>query len=176
MEMEILEDYHEVVDVLEKLMLFIFHGLNERYGKETELIRKVYVVEPFKLPEISNIPRIEFSQGVKMLREAGEALGDYDDLTTPQEKKLGQLVLEKVNSIQIQPIELSSSQATSIIPTSILSTSFPLLCVLSILCLPRRTRVTQTLMICLCVDKRFCLARNVFISTISSLKGYANKE
>ena len=31
-----------------------------------------------------------------MLREAGETIGDYDDLTTPQEKKLGHLVLEKV--------------------------------------------------------------------------------
>ncbi|OCK95216.1 aspartyl-tRNA synthetase-like protein [Cenococcum geophilum 1.58] len=98
MEMEILEDYHEVVDILEKLMLFIFNGLNERYGKETELIRKVYAVEPFKLPAVSNIPRIEFSEGVKMLREAGETLDDYDDLTTPQEKKLGQLILEKYNS------------------------------------------------------------------------------
>lgn len=104
MEMEILEDYHEVVDLLEKLMLFIFNGLNERYAKETELIRKVYAVEPFKLPAVSNIPRIEFSQGIQMLREAGETLGDYDDLTTPQEKKLGQLVLEKVNSIHIQPL------------------------------------------------------------------------
>ncbi|KAK5275461.1 aspartate--tRNA ligase dps1, partial [Cryomyces antarcticus] len=30
-----------------------------------------------------------------MLREAGEELGEYDDLSTPQEKKLGALVLEK---------------------------------------------------------------------------------
>jgi aspartyl-tRNA synthetase len=103
MEMEILEDYHEVVDMLEMLMLFIFDGLNERYGKETELVRKVYAVEPFKLPTAQNIPRIEFSEGVKMLREAGETMGDYDDLTTPQEKKLGQLILEKVKSTQILP-------------------------------------------------------------------------
>ncbi|KAF2272936.1 class II aaRS and biotin synthetase [Westerdykella ornata] len=67
-------------------------------GKETKLIRKVYAVEPFKLPAISNIPRIEFSEGVMMLREVGESVGDYDDLTTPQEKKLGQLILEKYGS------------------------------------------------------------------------------
>jgi len=96
MEMEILEDYHEVVDMLERLMLFIFQGLNERYAKETELVRTVYAVEPFKLPEAGNVPRIEFAEGIRMLREAGETIGDYDDLTTPQEKKLGQLVLERV--------------------------------------------------------------------------------
>jgi aspartyl-tRNA synthetase len=40
MEMEILEDYREVVDLLEMLMLFIFDGLKERPGKETELVRR----------------------------------------------------------------------------------------------------------------------------------------
>lgn len=93
-EMEFEEDYHEVVDLLEMLMLFIFKGLQERYSNETELIRKVYPVQPFKLPE--NVPRLHFAEGIKMLREAGESIEDYDDLTTPQEKKLGQLVLEKV--------------------------------------------------------------------------------
>ena len=94
LEMEIEQDYHEVVELLEMLMLFIFRGLKERYSKETELIRKVYPVHPFKLP--TNMPRLGFKEGIQMLREAGESIGDYDDLTTPQEKKLGQLVLEKV--------------------------------------------------------------------------------
>jgi len=97
-EMEILDDYHEVVDMLERLMLFIFNGLAKRYAKETELVRNIYAVEPFKLPEADRVPRIDFSEGVRMLREAGEVLGDYNDLTTPQEKKLGQLVLEKFHS------------------------------------------------------------------------------
>jgi aspartyl/asparaginyl-tRNA synthetase len=96
MEMEILENYHEVIDMLERLMLFIFNGLEERYARETELVRKVYHVEPFKLPEEGKVPRLEFSEGIKMLREAGEELNDYDDLSTPQEKKLGRLVYEKV--------------------------------------------------------------------------------
>ncbi|RFU30673.1 hypothetical protein B7463_g5658, partial [Scytalidium lignicola] len=99
MEMEILADYHEVVDMLEQLMLFIFNGLATRYAKETELVRNVYTtVESFKLPKVGHVPRIEFSEGIRMLREAGEVLGDDDDLTTPQERKLGQLILEKYNS------------------------------------------------------------------------------
>jgi aspartyl-tRNA synthetase len=105
--MEILDDYHEVVDMLERLMLFIFNGLAERYAKETELVRSTYAVEPFKLPQADRVPRIDFSEGVRMLREAGEVLGDLDDLTTPQEKKLGQLVLEKVSSLLLIPASLS---------------------------------------------------------------------
>ncbi|KAJ4346185.1 hypothetical protein N0V95_005601 [Ascochyta clinopodiicola] len=98
LEMEFQEHYHEVMGVLEDLMLFIFKELNVRYKRETDLIRGVYHVDDFKLPESGNVPRIPFTEGIKMLRDAGEELGDYDDLTTPQEKHLGRLVLEKYNS------------------------------------------------------------------------------
>lgn len=81
LEMEFQENYHEVMGVLEDLMLFIFKELNARYRKETELIRSVYHVDDFKLPESGKVPRIQFQEGIKMLREAGEELGDYDDLT-----------------------------------------------------------------------------------------------
>lgn len=98
LEMEFQENYHEVMNLLEDLMLFIFKELNVRYKKETELVRSAYHVEDFKLPESGKVPRIPFVEGIKMLREAGEKLGDYDDLTTPQEKLLGKLVLEKYGS------------------------------------------------------------------------------
>jgi len=81
LEMEFQEHYHEVMGVLEDLMLFIFKELNARYKKETELVRSAYHVEEFKLPESGKVPRIPFQEGIKMLREAGEELGDYDDLT-----------------------------------------------------------------------------------------------
>ena len=42
------------------------------------------------------VPQLSFEDGIRILCEAGESIGDYDDFTTPQEKKLGQLVLEKV--------------------------------------------------------------------------------
>ncbi|KAF2273664.1 aspartyl-tRNA synthetase [Westerdykella ornata] len=98
LEMEFQENYHEVMGLLEDLMLFIFKELNSRYKKETDLVRSVYHVEDFKLPESGKVPRIPFTEGIKMLREAGEDLNDYDDLTTPQEKHLGRLVLEKYGS------------------------------------------------------------------------------
>ncbi|OBT69155.1 hypothetical protein VE03_02013 [Pseudogymnoascus sp. 23342-1-I1] len=79
-----------------RLSMTMRRGLGERYKRETELIGKVYAAQPFKLPE--NVPRLRFEEGIAILREAGEEIGDYDDLTTPQEKKLGKLVLEKYGS------------------------------------------------------------------------------
>ncbi|KAF2757575.1 aspartyl-tRNA synthetase [Pseudovirgaria hyperparasitica] len=98
LEMEFQEDYHEVMSLLEELMLFIFAGLQTRYGRETELVRSRYHVEPFALPAAGSVPRITFAEGIAMLREAGEELNDYDDLSTPQEKLLGKLVLQKYGS------------------------------------------------------------------------------
>ena len=80
MEMAFEEDYHEVMDVLEDLMLYIFNGLRSRYAHESELVRGVYGVEDFKLPEKGRIPRIAYTAGITMLRQTGEAIGDYDDL------------------------------------------------------------------------------------------------
>ena len=80
LEMAFEEDYHEVMTLLEGLMLHIFNGLRKRYGKETELVRSIYGVEEFKLPEEGRVPRVQFAEGVKMLREAGVEINDYDDL------------------------------------------------------------------------------------------------
>lgn len=95
LEMAFEEDYHEVVSLIEELMLYIFNGLKTRYKKETDHVRTVYQVEEFKLPEAGKVPRLHWKEGIQMLRDAGEEIGDWDDLSTPQEKKLGALVLEK---------------------------------------------------------------------------------
>ena len=89
------KDYHEVVGLLENLMLHIFKGLRARYSKETDLVRSIYHVEDFKLPEAGKVPRLSFSEGIAMLREDGVEVGDMDDLSTPDEKRLGALVLKK---------------------------------------------------------------------------------
>lgn len=69
------------MSVLEDLMLLISRELNARYRKEAELVRGVYHVDDLKLPESGKVPRLPFQEGIKMLREAGEELGDYDGLT-----------------------------------------------------------------------------------------------
>ena len=42
--------------------------------------------------------KIDYATGCKLLREAGVEQGDYDDLTTENEKKLGDIVKEKYNT------------------------------------------------------------------------------
>ena len=80
LEMAFEEHYHEVLDLLEELMLYIFKGLRTKYGKETDLVRETYRVEDFKLPDNGNIPRLHFAEGIQMLRQAGVEIDDMDDL------------------------------------------------------------------------------------------------
>lgn len=40
--------------------------------------------------------RLDYSQGLALLREAGVEVGDEDDLSTPDEKLLGKIVKAKV--------------------------------------------------------------------------------
>ncbi|KAI9697482.1 MAG: hypothetical protein M1820_007817 [Bogoriella megaspora] len=125
MEMVFEEDYHEVMTVLEELMLFIFNGLKTRYSRETELVRSVYHVDEFRLPEAGNIPVIQFPEAINMLRQAGEQIGDFDDLSTPQEKLLGRLILKKHATdfyiidqypLAVRPFYAMPSAATSSAP------------------------------------------------------------
>ncbi|KAK5164199.1 uncharacterized protein LTR77_009893 [Saxophila tyrrhenica] len=98
LEMAFEEDYHEVVTLLEELMLFIFNGLRTRYKLETDLVRSIYHVEDFALPAAGSVPRLTFAEGIQMLRDDGVEIGDFDDLSTPDEKRLGALVLKKYGS------------------------------------------------------------------------------
>ena len=55
-----------------------------------------YPAEPFKF--LDPPLRLEFPEGIAMLREAGYEIGDEDDLSTPAEKLLGRLVREKYDT------------------------------------------------------------------------------
>ena len=57
-------------------------------------MRRQYPSEPFRFLEPPL--RLDFIQGVEMLREAGVEMGEEDDLSTPNEKLLGRLVKAKV--------------------------------------------------------------------------------
>ncbi|KAI7984450.1 Aspartate--tRNA ligase 2, cytoplasmic [Camellia lanceoleosa] len=74
-EMEIKEHYSEVMDIVDRLFVAMFDGLNEKCQKELEAIVKQYPFEP--------------------LKEAGVEIDPLGDLNTESERKLGQLVLEK---------------------------------------------------------------------------------
>lgn len=98
LEMTFEEHYHEVLDHLEELFIYIFSNLKSRYGKEIATVRKQYPVEEFLLPEDGKMVRLHFKEGIEMLRAAGKEVGDFEDLSTEDEKFLGKLVREKYHT------------------------------------------------------------------------------
>ncbi|KAI8957817.1 aspartyl-tRNA synthetase [Daldinia sp. FL1419] len=99
LEMEIEDHYHEVRDMIEGVMLYIFRGLQERCKEQIELIRAIYPSEEFLLPEPGKEVRLTFAEGQKLLREEGPEefrnVSDDEDMSTPQEKALGALIRKK---------------------------------------------------------------------------------
>ncbi|KAL1843281.1 hypothetical protein VTJ49DRAFT_2390 [Mycothermus thermophilus] len=102
LEMEIKKDYHEVLDVLEGVLLHIFRNISERCPDEIALVRSVYPCEEFLLPEPGKKVRLTFAEGQKLLREEGPEefrnVSDDEDMSTPQEKALGAIIRKKYNT------------------------------------------------------------------------------
>ena len=96
-EMAFEEHYHEVLDVLEELLLYIFNGLSTKFTHEIATVRKQYPVEEFAFPTLGEVPRLTFSEGISLLRTVPgrEDLPDDDDLSTENERILGGLVKQK---------------------------------------------------------------------------------
>ncbi|KAF8454782.1 hypothetical protein BGX38DRAFT_1171524 [Terfezia claveryi] len=97
LEMAFEEHYHEVLDVLEELFLYIFNGLKTKFAHEIATVRKQYPVEEFIFPEPGKVPRLTFAEGIALLRTVPgrEDLPDDEDLSTENERILGGLVKEK---------------------------------------------------------------------------------
>eukprot|EP00850_Spirogloea_muscicola_P019839 SM000200S05829 [mRNA] locus=s200:229171:233555:+ [translate_table: standard] len=112
MEMEILEHYFEVLDVLDKLFVGMFDALNERWQAELQAIARQYPFEPLKVQMIlplkavlrSNATareylretlRLTFAEGIELLKEAGVDADPLGDLSTETERQLGELVKAK---------------------------------------------------------------------------------
>ncbi|KAJ0387255.1 hypothetical protein COL922a_002665 [Colletotrichum nupharicola] len=103
LEQEIEEDYSEVMDTLENVLLYIFRGLKERCAEQIESVRAVYPSEDFLLPGPGEkVLRMTFAEGQKLLREEGPEeyrnVSDDEDMSTPQEKALGALIRKKYNT------------------------------------------------------------------------------
>ncbi|CAB1346701.1 unnamed protein product [Coregonus sp. 'balchen'] len=88
--------YHEVIESITDTMVQIFKGLRDKFQTEIQTVGKQYPSEPFKFLEPTL--RLEYREGVAMLREAGVEMGDEEDLSTPNEKLLGRLVKEKYDT------------------------------------------------------------------------------
>jgi len=88
--------YHEVVETITLLMTEVFKHLKDNYETEIETIRRQYASEPFIFTEVPLI--LNFKQAVEMLRKNGVDQGDEEDLSTTNEKFLGNLVRQEFNT------------------------------------------------------------------------------
>jgi aspartyl-tRNA synthetase len=95
LEMTFEEHYHEVLELIEEMFMFIFKGLEKRFSKEIETVRyathvfgvqtlicrlQFPYIQPFELPEDGKVVRLTYAEAIEMLRASGEAIDDYADM------------------------------------------------------------------------------------------------
>ncbi|KAJ5499693.1 Nucleic acid-binding OB-fold [Penicillium expansum] len=95
--------YHEVLDFAEDLLVFILTQLKERYASQIAIIQKSYPkAGDFKLPKDGKALRMNYMDGVALLKEAGVDVSEQErfenDFSTAMEKQLGQIIREKYDT------------------------------------------------------------------------------
>ena len=93
LEMEIYEHYSEVLEVIHRMFRHIFDGLETKYAKELAIVREQYPSEKVRFTREPLI--LHWPEGIKLLRDAGVEINEWEDLNTADELKLGELVSEK---------------------------------------------------------------------------------
>ena len=97
-EMEITNHYHEILHLVHYLFKFIFEKLENdpKFKQDIQIIRQTYNYKPLVIPDTPLI--LSFAEGVKLLRENGIEVNDFEDFSTPTEIKLGEIVKAKFNA------------------------------------------------------------------------------
>ncbi|GFF49635.1 aspartate--tRNA ligase, cytoplasmic [Aspergillus udagawae] len=95
--------YHEVLEFAENLLVFILTQLKERHKDQIAIIQKSYPkAGDFKLPKDGKALRLNYMDGVALLKEAGVDVSEQErfenDLTTAMEKQLGQIIRDKYDT------------------------------------------------------------------------------
>jgi len=111
LEMTFEEHYHEVMDLLDKMLLAIFRGLKDKYKKEIDVIGKQFPSDEFKWREgPEGTLKLSYKEAVDLLVEDGVEREVLDDINTENEKRLGRIVKEKYDTdyfiIDKFPLEL----------------------------------------------------------------------
>ncbi|OAR02269.1 hypothetical protein LLEC1_03273 [Akanthomyces lecanii] len=98
------DDYHEVVDLVESMLVFVLNELQRRsqYKQLIEAVQKLYPrAEPFRvgLDEHGKVPRITFSEAKRILREELDLESDDSkNFTDHEEAALGLHFRESANT------------------------------------------------------------------------------
>ncbi|KTW30376.1 aspartate-tRNA(Asn) ligase [Pneumocystis carinii B80] len=102
LEMTFYEHYHEVLEMIENLFIYIFKELPKRYSNEIHIIKKQFPSSDFMFLKDNKPVRFTFQEIVNLLKEAGireNKNGEeyHTDLSTDEERKLGILIKERFN-------------------------------------------------------------------------------
>ncbi|KAA1067563.1 hypothetical protein PGT21_009570 [Puccinia graminis f. sp. tritici] len=93
LEMAIKEHYHEAVDLLDRLFISIFKGLQASSAPEIQTIKSQHPVDDFVFLE--KTLRLQHSQAIQILIDHGIDIQIGQDMGTEQERILGKLIKEK---------------------------------------------------------------------------------
>ena len=96
LEMRIDNDYTEVLETLYNLMIYIFKNIETKCISELDNIKEQFDIYDLKYSD--EMVRISYKDAVKLLNENGIIMGETDDLSTTNEKLLGDLVKQKYNT------------------------------------------------------------------------------
>ncbi|KAH6917332.1 aspartate-tRNA ligase [Coprinopsis sp. MPI-PUGE-AT-0042] len=96
LEMTIEEHYHEVMEMLDGMLVNIFRGLRDGYKKEIEVIGKQFPADEFKWREgPEGTFKMTYNEAVDHLVKDGVAREELDDINTENEKRLGRIIKAK---------------------------------------------------------------------------------
>ena len=91
-EMGYITDFEEIMDMEEKMLVFMFSYLQQHYMKEVELLK-------VQLPVIEKIPRVRFAEAKEMVAKAyNREIKDYEDFEPEEEKLLSELIKKRTGS------------------------------------------------------------------------------
>ncbi|KAA1122740.1 hypothetical protein PGTUg99_005305 [Puccinia graminis f. sp. tritici] len=96
LEMAIKEHYHEAVDLLDRLFISIFKGLQASSAPEIQTIKSQHPVDDFVFLE--KTLRLQHSQAIQILIDHGIDIQIGQDMGTEQERILGKLIKEKYHT------------------------------------------------------------------------------
>ncbi|KAI5306982.1 hypothetical protein KEM56_005901 [Ascosphaera pollenicola] len=102
-EMTFNHHYHEVLGFAEDLIVHILTELKTRYAAEIAVVQKSYPkAGDFKLPAHGKALRLNYMDGVALLKEAGVDMSEQErfenDFSTAMEKQLGKIIREKYDT------------------------------------------------------------------------------
>lgn len=81
LEMAIEEHYHEVMEMLDGMLLSIFRGLREQYKKEIDVVGTQFPAEEFKWREgPEGTLKLTFKEATNLLAEDGVPREELDDI------------------------------------------------------------------------------------------------